>query len=226
MTVIAQIVSVEETMARLLLYRFLGLGYTYPETALLEVLQANETWDQLTAADEVLGLGIGPTLADLQTLVESYAGDGEQLLTDLQIEHTYLFISAVPHVPASPYESAYTNRGLLMGEPVSQVLRAYREAGLLMNKDYDALPDHMAAELEFMFYLVQQEAESSQSGDEDGAGVWQDRQRSFLREHLLRWGPSFLKEVTASARQLFYGMLAALTEAWFRSEEQRLRVTL
>ncbi len=214
----AETVLAEETVARLLLCRFLVQGFTYPDASLLAVLRAHETWNELAAADEVLNLGIALTLADLRACVQGHDGDDERLLTDLQIEHTYLFITARPHVPAPPYESAYFGRGLLMGESVSQVLQAYQEAGLAMNEEFDALPDHIAAELEFMFYLIRQEAEAEDSE------VWQERQKRFLAEHLLRWGPQFLRKVQDSARQPFYRHLAPLTEMWLRAEAQRLRM--
>ena len=158
-------VPAQETIARLLLYRFLAKGYSYPEADLLEILSVEVVWEELALAGEVLGLETSPNLVELREWLDGYKGDEERLLLDLQIEHTYLFITARPHVPASPYESAYNGRGYLMGEPVSQVLAAYREAGLAMHKDYDALPDHFAAELEFLSYLIQQELEAVQAGD-------------------------------------------------------------
>ena len=215
----------EDTIARLHLYRFLVQGYTYPESTHVERLFAGERWDELMAAAEALDLEAHQTIAALRDYVEQYADNVEALLTTLQIEYTYLFINAVPRVPAPPYESAYTGQGMLMGEPVSQVLQAYQEAGLTMHQDYDALPDHMAAELEFMFYLVQQEAIAEQSGEDEEAQGWRARQRRFLAEHLLRWGPSFQEKVAASARQPFYRLMATLTEATFRIEEQRPRMT-
>jgi TorA maturation chaperone TorD len=176
----------QETVVRLLLYRFLAQCYTYPEPAFCEALHGREVWDQLGVAGEALSRRINQSIASLQACVRCYNGGDEKLLTDLQIEYTYLFINAVPHVPAPPYESAYTGAGLLMGEPVSQVLKAYREAGLIMHDDYDALPDHIAAELEFVSYLVQQEATAAQQAPEE-AEAWRTRQRDFLAEHLLRW---------------------------------------
>lgn len=219
----AKTLVAEETIARMLLYRFLARGYTYP--TLPEVLLADEVWDEMQAADEALNLGAGQTIADMRAFVSQYAGDSETLLTDLQIEHTYLFINAVPHVPAPPYESAYAGQGLLMGEPVSQVLQTYREAGLVMRQDYEALPDHIAAEAEFMSYLVQQVAEACQLGYGEEADVWQARQRAFLAEHLLCWGPPFLAKVATSARQPFYRLLATVTEAFLYAEARRLGVT-
>jgi len=216
-----QVVLTEETIARLLHYRFLANSFAYPDLEFARSLFADLAWDKLAANGQALGLETAPIIAQMQEFIQSYGGDVKSLLTDLQIEYTYLFISAVPHVPAPPYESAYTGRGLLMGEPVSQVLQAYREAGLLMNEDFDALPDHIAAEFEFVFYLVQQEAAAS----EEEIGAWRERQRRFLAQHLVRWGPEFLPKVQSSARKPFYRLLAALAQRWLDSEGERLPMT-
>lgn len=214
----------QETVARLLLYRFLAQCYTYPEPAFCEALHGREVWDQLGVAGEALNRRIDQSIASLQACVRCYNGGDEKLLTGLQIEYTYLFINTVPHVPAPPYESAYTGPSLLMGEPVSQVLRAYREAGLTMHDDYDALPDHIAAELEFVSYLVQQEVAVAKL-DPGEAEAWQARQRDFIAGHLLSWGPPFVKRVMEGARRPFYIQVAKLTDALFHSEKRRLRLT-
>jgi DMSO reductase family type II enzyme chaperone len=225
MRILAEPAVNQETVARLLLYRFLAQCYTYPEPAFCQTLRQREVWDQLSAAGQTPSRGgTDQSIMDLQAYVGFYNGGDEKLLTDLQIEYTYLFINAVPHVPAPPYESAYTGAGLLMGEPVSQVLKAYREAGLIMHDDYDALPDHIAAELEFVSYLIQQEATAAQQAPEE-AEAWRTRQRDFLAEHLLRWGPPFLKRVMEGARRPFYIQVAKLTDALFHSEKRRFRLT-
>ena len=213
----------DKNLARLYIYRFLQLVTTYPDMTLLEMLKSDELWESLERAVEILGIGGQDTIQGLDSWLKSYEDD-EKLLTDLRIEYTYLFINAIPHVPAPPYESAYTDRGLLMGEPVSEVLRTYREAGLTMSESYDALPDHVAAELEFMFYLVRQETVTSESTQLERADVWRERQRQFLSEHLLRWMPSFLERVTASARRPFYRLLGHLTKVILGSEKRYLGV--
>ena len=222
----------EETIARLLLVRFLAKGFSYPDADLLDLLAEDLTWEQLLAADEVLALDAEAPLAELRGWLAGYE-DEERLLLDLGVEHTYLFITTRPHVPAPPYESAYHGRGLLMGEPVSQVLEAYRAAGLAMHRDYDALPDHVTAELEFAAYLLQQELEADQAGDDPsstlGQGLaateWREHQRRFWQEHLLHWLPEFLEKVTTGARQPFYRLLADLVKALVGVEERRFPVT-
>jgi len=204
----------------MLLYRFLGQAFSYPETAFADILLKDGMWDELRDADDVLGRGAEQTIAEMKIFVSQYSGNTQKLLTDLQIEYTYLFINAVPRVPAPPYESVYSGRGLLMGEPVSRVLHLYREAGLTMRENYDALPDHIGAELEFMFYLVQQETKAKQTDERETADTWREKQSHFLSEHLLQWSSPFMARVTQNARMPFYRLLAELSGAFFNTEQK------
>ena len=225
MQVMAKVRPVEQTVARLVLYRFLAQSFNYPQADLVDVLTAERVWDELLATDEALDLNAGRCLEEMRDWLHGYVDDGERLLLDLQIEHTHLFITARPHVPAPPYESAYRDGGLLMGESVSQVLEAYRRAGLAMHRDYDALPDHVAAELEFVSYLVQKEAEVLDLSDQAGVATWQDSQRRFLEAHLLRWGPALLDRIVTAARLPFYHLLATLAGAFFSTERHLFVLT-
>ncbi|MFC1981863.1 molecular chaperone [Chloroflexota bacterium] len=204
----------------MLLYRFLSQAFSYPETAFTDILLKDGIWDEIRYADDVLGRGAEQTIAEMENIVSQYSGDAQELLTDLQIEYTYLFINAVPRVPAPPYESVYSGRGLLMGEPVSRVLHLYREAGLIISESYDALPDHIGAELEFMFYLVQQETKAKQTDERERADTWREKQSRFLSEHLLQWSPPFMARVTQNARMPFYRLLAELLGAFFNTEQK------
>ena len=210
----------EEAIARMLIYRFLGQAFSSPETAFKDILLKDGMWDELIAADDVLDIGAEHTITEMQNFVSQYNDDDQKLLTDLQIEYTYLFINAVPNVPAPPYESVYFGEGLLMGAPVSRVLHLYREAGLTISESYDALPDHIGAELEFMFYLVQQETKAKQTDERERADTWREKQSRFLSEHLLQWSPPFMARVTQNARMPFYRLLAELLGAFFNTERK------
>ena len=215
--------AVDTTVARALLYRFLGQAYSYPDTGLVESLARDGLWDQLRASKEALNLGARQTIDEMQATIKQYCGDTQKLLADLEVEYTYLFINAVPRVPASPYESVYLGQGSLMGEPVSEVIGAYREAGLIISEHYDSLPDHVSAELEFMFYLIQQEMKASLSTTETSAEAWRQRQNEFLSQHLLEWVPLFLEKVNGHARIPFYRLLAESTEAILNSDKNESR---
>ncbi|MFC1921581.1 molecular chaperone [Chloroflexota bacterium] len=217
------IATIDKTTARMLLYRFLYEAYTYPESKLIEILMSESIWKELQVADGVFGTESRQYMSNMQSYIQQHSADTKKLLQDLQVEYTYLFINAVPRVPASPYESVYTDDGLIMGEPVSQVLHLYREAGLSVKDSFDAPPDHIAAEIEFMFYLIQQEAVSIQNGEENAA-VWKRRQEQFLSQHLLKWVPIFLEKMKAGVRQPFYRDLAELLGTLLNIEKKTLEV--
>ncbi len=212
-----------KTVARLLFYRFLARCYAYPAPEFGQELRQAELWPQLQAAGEALGHAVHGKVGDLQDVIDVASRQADASLLDLQIEYTYLFVNAIPHLPAPPYESAYSSEGLLMGKAVSEVLQAYREAGLVMGEEWGLMPDHLSTELEFMAYLVGQEAAAMRQAPAE-AEIWRARQRGFLARHLLRWGPAFLARVTEHARRPFYARLADLTAALFRFEEQGSRL--
>jgi len=210
-----------DTVARLRLYRFLAHCYTYPDSTFHRDLCQPELWQQMQAVGEVLGPDVHQAIVNLQDgLRLGHDGAGPTLL-ELEIEYTYLFVTAAPNLPAPPYESVYSGAGLLMGEPASQVRCAYREAGLVLHEAPGLLPDHVTAELAFMAYLVKQEANALRDAPGQ-ARAWQARQQRFLAEHLLCWSPSFLARIERHARQPFYAQIAGLTAALFHSEEQHL----
>ncbi|MFC1932736.1 molecular chaperone [Chloroflexota bacterium] len=213
-------IVIEEDIARMLIYRFLGQAFSYPETAFKDILLKDGMWDELKAADDVLDIGAEQTITEMHNFISQHNNDPQKLLTDLQIEYTYLFINAVPNVPAPPYESVYFGEGLLMGAPVSRVLHLYREVGLIISESYDALPDHIGAELEFMFYLVQQETRAKQMDERETADTWREKQSHFLSKHLLQWSSPFMTRVTQNARMPFYRLLAELLGAFFNTERK------
>lgn len=216
-----ELVVLPKTIARGLLYHFVAGCYTYPSREFHRALHQSELWRQLRTVGKTLGQPVHQAITNLQDGIGMGHEEERLPLLDIEIEYTYLFINAISHLPAPPYESAYGSEGLLMGRAASQVLRAYRDAGLAMCEDYGLLPDHLTTELEFMAYLVEQEAVTLRVASSQ-AEAWQARQQRFLAEHLLRWSPVFLARVAKYARRPFYLRIADLTAALFRSEEQQL----
>jgi DMSO reductase family type II enzyme chaperone len=142
----------------------------------------------------------------------------EQALRTLEIEYNRLFVG--PGRPqAPPYESVYRDpRGLVMGPTARDVERRYAEAGLALAPDYHDLPDHVAMELGFMAYLTMQEAEA-QGKD---VRVWLEKERTFLRDHLIVWLPRFCQRVREKSQHPFYATLAELTMTFVNLDAQRL----
>jgi len=128
---------------------------------------------------------------------------------DLAVEHARLFLGP-QHVPAPPYGSVYLDDGQrVMGDSTLAVLRAYRDAGLRLDPELKELPDHIAVELEFLYYLTSRGVEVRQAGgDPQEANRFFAARQAFLDTHLRRWVPAFSVSVKAGTESEFYRSLA------------------
>jgi TorA maturation chaperone TorD len=155
--------------------------------------------------------------------------NAESLYGSLKREYLRLFIGP-GHLPAPPYESVHgqdvpeLERGLVMGRSTVDARRRYAEAGLQLSPDFTDLPDHIAVELEFMYFLCAKEAEAWQVLDGEAALQRRAAEHAFLSEHLGKWVPTFCQAVTQAAQEEFYRGLACLTQVWVEGECNRLNV--
>ena len=108
-----------------------------------------------------------------------------------------------------------------MGNSTLDVKNRYREAGLDTAKTFKDAPDHISAELEFMYYLIFKEIEAFANSDIETAVNFIQRQKSFLEDHLMVWVPEFAKSIMENAENPFYPNLAKATTA-FLEENYRI----
>lgn len=113
---------------------------------------------------------------------------GENRLQVLQNNYVNLFINALPGLPCPPYGSFYIE-GILMGESTIRVRNLYHEYGF----QTDEMPDHIAAELEFLALLSILSTHDQIKKDYD-----------FLLDHLKQWTPEFFEQVEKSDQIGFY----------------------
>ncbi len=133
----------------------------------------------------------GDLAARARRLGETFAAS-EELLVD----YTRLFLGP-SEAFARPYASAWMNCD------AAQVVALYAEAGFEIDESFRELPDHVAAELEFLYVLLH----------DDRAEL----ARRFLEGHLAKWIPPFARAVAAGARTPFYRELAELTKELLQS---------
>ena len=148
---------------------------------------------------------------------DSIQEPADRLLDDLALEYTRLFLGPGKHI--SPHESVHLPRddgdwGKLWGAATVEVKKFIEATGLTYDDSFSGMPDHIAAELEFMQQITQAEAEACQRKDDEQATQLQSIQKQFLEVHLGRFAPLFCQKVRKSAEIAFYRELAALTEAF------------
>ncbi len=173
-----------------------------PDAELLARLRDAETARLL----EAVGFPVAASLPALP--------DG-QLVEDLAVEYTRLFLGPGPHL--SLHESVNANVGehseaALWTERTARVKAFIETAGLSYAADYTDLPDHVSAELEFMQRLTAHESAAHRAGRGSEAAVVFAVQRKFFTEHLGAWLPSLCDKVSADTRMAFYKAVAELAK--------------
>lgn len=178
------------------IYRFLAQSLRYPDPGWMQA-------DYFSALDTLLaGLGWD---AEAQALRQSLAASAGGL-EPLQVEHTRLFVNAVPSVIAPPYGSVYLSAdGMLYGPSAEKTKQFYREQGYDLAGEAD-IPDHLSFELEFLALLA-----------EEGKARAREEEL-FLRQHFRPWFPKFQARVLQEGRHPFYGLLVNLIDFFTREE--------
>lgn len=168
----------------------------------------------------------------LQEFVALLGGaDLDEVTQDVRSEFCALFLNMSAH-PVFTSESVYlSGTHTIMQEPRNQVLAEYRSRGLAVDKDsFDWPEDHVSMEMLFMSHLCKQESDlccqaleagERTSIDADLAGVC-DAQMKFFGEHLDKWMPMFVEQLSQNAKTLFYKGIAEYLDAFLEKEREML----
>jgi TorA maturation chaperone TorD len=108
-----------------------------------------------------------------------------------------------------------------MQETTMAVLALYEEGGFDIAEDFRELPDHIAAELEFLYLLLFRESRSGGSDAAGGVGDPALLRRRLMAEHLGRWAGPFTEAVRTHAQCDFYRELGDLTSRFVAMEARR-----
>lgn len=106
-----------------------------------------------------------------------------------------------------PYESFYVREdGMIESGGDNPVIQFYDEFNYIVEKDKARIvsPDHIGAELEFMFMLCDAQAKALKNSDEVAAQEFQEIQKKFLEKHLLQWAPLYFINVKNEAQTPLY----------------------
>jgi TorA maturation chaperone TorD len=195
--------------ARADLSRLLAACFYEPAAEFAE----EKVFDAMVAAAD----GIAPDLgAAARRLAQAFAADDLQTLL---VDYTRLFLA--PEGPlAQPYGSVWlTGAQPLMQESTLAIIALYDEGGFELAEDFRDLPDHVAAELEFLYALIFREAQALQQEDGGSADAARALRRRLLAEHLGRSTPPFAVAMRAGAQTAFYRELATLTALFIERED-------
>ena len=135
----------------------------------------------------------------VENFQESFQTEFNASMADIVDDFHELFYSSDQHM--TPLESSYVH---VSDSPVGsdsgteRVYSFYLQEGLILDEDINMIPDHIAAELFFISYLIETNR--------------MDSLKEFLQQHAVQWIPQFCDELYEFAATDFYKELAAVTK--------------
>lgn len=214
-------INTAKESARTLLYQFLSLAFYEPNVDLFEDFKKADNVEQLLAAScLLLGSQGEQIMGEILDLVNTADADREDALRELKAEYTRLFMG--PMTPACPpYESVFDKErpeeswGTMAGPATDAMARALADEGLKMTLEFAELPDHVAIELEYMYYLLSQAYYGKENTEK-----YLEKADVFLAEHLAKWLPEFGVLVSKKSNHLFYQKIGLLLDQMIRADKE------
>ena len=177
-----------------------------------------QNWVRLSSTMDMLG-----EEAAQHALVKKDNLDGMDDLDSLKIDYARLFVGPYT-LAAPPYGSVYLEgKRLVMGNSTMDAQKRYRNAGLNIAGEFKEAPDHIAVELEFMYFLIFKEIEAAGHSKMEAFVNYLKEQQAFLEDHLGDWQSEFTEKVIANSATEFYKALAKTTNIFIKQDLQLLQ---
>jgi len=195
---------------RAVMYRFLSIGFTYPEEEFREIItksikMVSESYTKLNKD--------GYKLKGIKNLKKGLKELSSLKFEEWQAEYTSLFIANFPKTPLHPYESFY-KEGIVGGDISETLDTIYRSCGLEIF-DKRELPDYIVFELEFAAFLI------------DNSKPCKPLFEEFFFNHLFEWATDFFEDVINFENSpLFYKSLGEIGITFLNKEKKILKEIL
>lgn len=126
----------------------------------------------------------------------------------------------------SPYETEYhpNEEVFFRSQQMADVAGFYRAFGLNVSPERHDRVDHITLELEFAAFLLMKKRLANRGEFDGAATVVQEARKSFLKDHLSWWAPSFSIALRRKAGGGFYAAAADVLSALLPLERHRLGV--
>lgn len=195
----------EEVLRRGNCFKLLAACFYEPDK---EMFLEEQLCDNLVLQLQSLSPGAVAEAEAMKTWLQSTAQE------QLRLDHAALFVGPFELI-AVPYGSVYLeNNRRVMGDSTLSTQRFYQDAGLLV--EMKEPPDHIAIELEFMYFLCAKEAEALAQDALDEAMRLQGLQAEFFLK-MMAWLPQFCERVRKGADTEFYRAVAGCLDNFYAS---------
>lgn len=177
-----------------------------------DVIRNNEVFDTLRLALN----NVNPECSEIVGRMQEAAK--HSTAQELLIEYTRLFIGPFKSL-VPPYSSLYFGSDTLMSDETVWVVDFYRRAGLKFDRETKEVPDHIAIETEFMYWLIHNEINALDAGDRDRSFSLWENQREFFDKHYNKWVPEFCERVATKTNDEYFRILAECLKRFINDVE-------
>lgn len=211
--------EVDRALGRAVVYRVLSLGFQMPTNERLHQMGAH---DRFGTVAEALGM-----------LRCQPSGVARQLTTfavpDVEIL-ARTFVRLFGHTTRGLICACETEYGAdnayHQPQQLADISGYYLAFGLQAATAADVRADHLAAECEFIDFMNRKEALflATRPDEEETLEVTRQASRTFMRDHLGRFGRAFAGRVMIEDPQGWFGVLGAILEEVLEAECRRLEI--
>lgn len=163
-------------------------------------------------SNEDLREAIGELLKEATDIL---SGNRKKLL-EIWTEYTRLFIGPIQPV-VYPFESVYRGGEMLKGKLWLQVRDWMLDDGFIL-ENRSVLEDHVGIELEYVMLTSLNIIKMLENNKFREASHLLNRQKDFLKEHVLCWVPKLCKEIEEKSGVPFYRAFARLVNVYLNDD--------
>lgn len=129
------------------------------------------------------------------------------------------------HGAASPYELEYgREHSHRQPQELADIAAFYAAFGLQISRAFHERVDHVAAECEFLQFLLYKQACALDEENAEHAAVCEEAVRRFLADHLGVWGPAFALRLSRTGEGSLPAVTGDLLLEWLLRECSRMGV--
>jgi TorA maturation chaperone TorD len=180
--------------------------YWGPDLKKCEEILAEDYFLPFEVVGNLIGKDAQDTLKKLRSSIKNFS-DAKSLFNHLEEGYVRLFINARGGIAAPLYQSCYSDikktgsKGSLMGESAVFMKQRFESKGLSIADDLNEPPDHLAIELEYLYFLLEK--------------GWTDRDNklvaeaaAFAGESMLPWIIQFRDQLKNETKCVFHAFSA------------------
>jgi len=181
-----------------------------PNLQMCHKILAGTYFQPFTTLESVLKFNPPDVLKKIESDLKNFP-DVDSLFQCLETDYVRLFISHRDGIAAPLYESCYFgveagNTAPLMGKPALRMKQRFESKGLLIDSNIHEPPDHLAIELEFLYFLLEK-------GRSDYDRELIAEASSFSSDVMLPWTSKLQERLAVESECRFYFLITSILTA-------------